>query len=85
MSEIRNHDPSDRESEESSNLRPTGKDLPERKMFQTNAADGIEKRVGSEVLTTVAMKSPIFWDITSSNPFIFNLGFGDTCRLHLQD
>jgi hypothetical protein len=41
--------------------------------------------VGLEVLTAVAMKSSIFWDITPRSPLKVNNRFGRTCRLHLQD
>jgi hypothetical protein len=37
-----------------------------------------------KVLTTVVMKSFIFWDITSCNPLKVYRRFGATCRLHLK-
>jgi hypothetical protein len=40
--------------------------------------------VGSEVLTTVVMKSTIFWDITPSSPLKVKRRFGGKYRLHLQ-
>jgi hypothetical protein len=39
---------------------------------------------GSEVLTTVVIKSTIFWDITPCSPFKVNQRLGGTYRLHLQ-
>jgi hypothetical protein len=41
--------------------------------------------VGFEVLTAVAMKSTIFWDITPCSPLKVNRRFGGTYRHHLQD
>jgi hypothetical protein len=40
--------------------------------------------IGSEVLTTVIVKSSVFWDITPCSPSKVNRSFGGTCRLHLQ-
>jgi hypothetical protein len=40
--------------------------------------------IGSEVLTAVAKKSSIFWDITPCNPWKFKRHFGGSCRLHLR-
>jgi hypothetical protein len=40
--------------------------------------------VGSEVFTTVVMKSIIFWDMTPCSPSSFNLRFGGTHPLHLH-
>jgi hypothetical protein len=40
--------------------------------------------VGDEILTTVVMKSSIFWDITLCSPLNVNRRFGGTYRLHLQ-
>jgi hypothetical protein len=37
-----------------------------------------------EVLTAVAMKSSIFWDISLCSPLNVNRRFGGTCRFHLQ-
>jgi hypothetical protein len=37
-----------------------------------------------DVLTTVVMKSSIFWDIMSCSPLKVNRRFGGTCRLHFQ-
>jgi hypothetical protein len=31
------------------------------------------------------MKSSIFWDLTPCSPLKVNIGFGETCRLHLQN
>jgi hypothetical protein len=40
--------------------------------------------VGLEVLTTLIMKSTIFWDIKPCSPLKGNRRFGGTYRLHLQ-
>jgi hypothetical protein len=40
--------------------------------------------VGLEVLTTVIMKSSIFWEITLCSPLKDNVRFGGIYRLHLQ-
>jgi hypothetical protein len=40
--------------------------------------------VGSEVLTTVVLKSSIFWDIMPCSPLKIKQRFGGTCCLHLQ-
>jgi hypothetical protein len=37
-----------------------------------------------EVLTSVVMKSFIFWDITPCSLLKVNRRFGGTCHLHLQ-
>jgi hypothetical protein len=39
---------------------------------------------GFEVLTVVAAKSSVFWDITPWNPLQANQRFGGTCRLDLR-
>jgi hypothetical protein len=41
--------------------------------------------IGYEVLTKVAMKSSVFWDITPWSPVKINQCFGDTFDLHLHD
>jgi hypothetical protein len=40
--------------------------------------------VGVEVLTSVVMKSAVFWDETPCSLLEVNRRFGRTCRLHLQ-
>jgi hypothetical protein len=40
--------------------------------------------VGSEVFTTVVLKSIIFWNMTLCSPLSFSRCFGGTYRLHLQ-
>jgi hypothetical protein len=39
--------------------------------------------VGFEVLTSVVMKSAVFWDITQCNPLKVNRRFGGTSRFYL--
>jgi hypothetical protein len=46
--------------------------------------DTNHKYFGSEVLTAVAMKSYIFWDITPSSPLKVNRRLGGKSGLHLQ-
>jgi hypothetical protein len=38
--------------------------------------------VGSEVLTAVAMRSSVFWDMKPCSPLKVNRRFGRTCRLY---
>jgi hypothetical protein len=40
--------------------------------------------IGFEVLTSVIMKSTIFWDITPYSPLKINRSLGETYYLHLQ-
>jgi hypothetical protein len=40
--------------------------------------------VGCEVLTSVVVKSTLFWDITPWSPLSVNRRFGETYRLHIQ-
>jgi hypothetical protein len=42
------------------------------------------KRVGYEVVTSVVMKSTVFWDITPCSPLNVNRRFGGTYRLHFH-
>jgi hypothetical protein len=42
------------------------------------------KALGFEVLTAVAMKSSVFWDISPYIPVKVNRRFGGTYHLHLQ-
>jgi hypothetical protein len=53
---------------------------------QVNAAgcSNITLIVGFEFLTTVVMKSSVFWDITPCSPLQVNRSFGRTYRLNLQ-
>lgn len=39
---------------------------------------------GFQVLTTVVMRSSLFWGVTQRNPLKVALRFGGTYRLHLQ-
>jgi hypothetical protein len=39
--------------------------------------------VGFDVLTPVARKRDVFWDITPCSPLSVNRRFGRTCRLHV--
>jgi hypothetical protein len=45
----------------------------------------IQRIVGFEVLSAVAMKSNIFWDITSCSQLKVSWRFGGAYRLNLQD
>jgi hypothetical protein len=38
-----------------------------------------------EILTTVVMENPVFWDITLCSPLKVKRRFGGTCRLHLHE
>jgi hypothetical protein len=42
------------------------------------------KYVGFDILTSVVVKSSIFWDITPCSPLKVNRRFGGTYRLHIQ-
>jgi hypothetical protein len=44
-----------------------------------------ERELGYKALTTVAMKSSIFWDTTPCSLVKVNRLFGRKYRLHLQD
>jgi hypothetical protein len=43
-----------------------------------------KKKVGSEALITVVMKSSTFWDITPCSPLNVNERFVGICLLHLH-
>jgi hypothetical protein len=42
-------------------------------------AENLSHDIGSEVLTTMDMKSSVLWDITLYSPFEDNRRFGGTC------
>jgi hypothetical protein len=50
----------------------------------TSCFETVKQNIGFEVLTTVVMKSTIFWDITPCSPLKVNRRFGGTYHLHLQ-
>jgi hypothetical protein len=53
-------------------------------LSRLNPMHTIRHYVGFEVLTTVVMKTAVFWDITPCSPLKVNRRFGETNRLHLQ-
>jgi hypothetical protein len=58
---------------------------PFREIFkQLQSRNSLQPDAGFKVLTAVAIKSTIYWDITPCSPLKVNRRFGESFRPHLQ-